>query len=723
VWGEPFGGSALAGSDSDSCDEAAVDDEEYDGGFNDDLIAARSSVHTRPRTNIRSQSSASSSSASTSTSTSTDTSPSYQIPNRRNYSPSSASQRRFSTSTARPHIRLPPSCPPTPRRRRRAPPLIRTTTATSNSDPRASPPLAQPTHVTIAPIAPTILKTGGYANGSEWVEGLGDEGGSDDGMIGGRWWGAGAGEKRQRDSIRDSERESGEEDGGTPVELVYVPPHGSNYSVRGRERPLARQRARRDPVEIMEDHEDGLGHGERDVYQRRHRLFSVGVVGDDEADVDVDGGVDVAQGTRTPSPRTSPLPVPMVVVDPDTNDTDTRNDNVRGKDAYDYFGGPDLGEDFPVRGRNLPARGRRGSEGGRGRPTFSSSSSLGADVERSRSRSKSRTPSPAIISSSDAVVSATAETTPASDSPESVPIPVPSAPVPVRRSASASPPYTQTLLSPPPRGRGSSSQQDLQVHTRGRSSTRTVCSILDREGRDRSSIGSPLGSYSPDGVGLVSVGGAYAGGRIDRERDKRFVGDRDRGRDREQPRGRDRTGKRLSHSLSPDDFPAATTPTAPVAPVILAPTVALAARDMSQVNVVSPPDAASSITPPAAEHRQTEEAQHYLIPTPSNSPVVSMQSVPSALAPNVTVINKPSSPKGRSAPLAVPAPHPAEPSTSYSISPPREQYVRSSPKNSRSPTSPTRGDGTIVGKAVGMVSSAGAFLGLWQHSGTESGGA
>lgn len=721
MWDERFGGSALAGSDSDSYDEAAVEDGEFDDVIDDDLIPIRSSIRNRPRATHRSQSSASSSSASTSTST--DTSPSYQPPSRRNRSPSSASsQRRFSSSTARPHVRLPPSCPSTPRRRRRAPPLIRTTTPTSNSDQHShtSPPPIQPTHVTIAPIAPTILKTGGYAYGeSEWVEGFGDEGGSDDGIIGGgRWWGAGAGAgvgagEKGKDSLRESVRDSSGEDEGTPVELVYVPPLGSNYSMGGRERPFERQRKRNGVMEVMEDPEDGLGHGEPDVYRRRRRMFSVGVAGDDDVD---EGDVDVAPGGRTPSPRTSPLPVPTVVVDPDADGADGRNGSVRGRDAYDYFGGPDLGEDFPARRRNLSGRGRRGSDGDRGRPAFSSvgpASSLVGEVERSWSTSKSRTPSPAIISSSDSPGSATAQGAAVSGSSESVPAPIPSTPVPVRRSASASPPHTQALLSPPPRGRGSSSHQDLQVHTRGRSSTRTS-SVFHRDGvRDRSSIGSPLGSYSPDGIGLVSAGGAYAGGRIEREREKRVVGDRDRGRDkdREQSRGRDRTGKRLSHSLSPDDPPVVASP-----PVAL-----LVTQDTLQANLVSLSDEASSIPRPAADDRKAEERQRNLTPTPSNSPVVSMQSVPAAFA---AAANKPTSPKGRSPPLAVPAPHPAEPSTSFSISPPREHLAPSpplSPIGPRSPRSPTRGDSTIVGKAVEIVSSAGAFFGLWHHGETDSG--
>ena len=549
------------------------------------------------------------------------------------------------------------------------------------------------------------------------MEGFGDEG-SDDGILGpGRWWGPGV-DKGMRDSLRDDERNTGGEDEGTPVELVYVPPLGSNYSIRGQEGAFGRVRKRQDVVDVMEDHEDGLGHGEQSVYRRRHRLFSVGVAGDDEADADIEGEVDVAVGGRTSSPRTSPLPVPTLVVGPGTGSVDG---SVRGKDAYDYFGGPDLGEDFPARRRNVPLRGRRGSEGDRGRPVFTDvgSSVFLGDMERSRSIS--RTPSPAVVSSSGNPVSSTRETQAALGSPNLPPAPSPSAPALLRRSSSASPPHTQAPVPPPPRGRGSSSHQDLQVHTRGRSSTRTASSILDREG-----IGSPLGSYSPDGVVLASVGVAYAGGRIEREREKRVIGDRDR--DREQSRGRDRTGKRLSHSLSPDDPPLvpSTAVSPATSPVVASPPSAASSPSPAspQSNFTAiPVDQAPTIPALAVDDRRAEEKQRTLTPTPLNSPIVSMQSVPVAIA---AAASKHTSPKGRSPPLTVPPPHPVEPSTSYSISPPREHCVPaspSSPKSPRGPTSPTRGDGTIVGKAVEMVSSAGVFLGLWHHGGTDINGA
>ena len=66
-------------------------------------------------------------------------------------------------------------------------------------------------------------------------------------------------------------------------------------------------------------------------------------------------------------------------------------------------------------------------------------------------------------------------------------------------------------------------------------------------------------------------------------------------------------------------------------------------------------------------------------------------------------------------PLLVPPPHPVEPSTSLSISPPGpiQSLPVKIPQQFQSPASPTEKESTIVEKAVGIVSSAGAFLGLW----------
>ncbi|KAF8075135.1 hypothetical protein FPV67DRAFT_616629 [Lyophyllum atratum] len=341
MWDERY--SAVSGSDSDSydCDEGVG---EEDGGNEDEegdgIIEMRSSFGTYAKSSPRSQSTASSSSsASTSTSISNSTSSTSGSPDRTGQKP----HRRLSTSTTstyRPISHRPSSTTTTGSRRHRrvAPPLIRTP---AGERPDAASPPPQPTHVTIAPIAPTILKTGpngyfGHAPGG-WVEGFGDEGGSDDGLWGGggsRWWSTNTAiPKGKGRGVEESDGEGGQ----TPVELVYVPPFGSNYSLRaGREgdrereqRMFVRERereAREKEVEregtrsrkgaareVMEDHEDGFGNDDQDVYRRRTTLFSVG---DDEADGD---DVDpAARGVHMGAP------VPTVVV---------------RHDAYDYFAG------------------------------------------------------------------------------------------------------------------------------------------------------------------------------------------------------------------------------------------------------------------------------------------------------------------------------------------------------------------------------------------------
>ncbi|KAF9466142.1 hypothetical protein BDZ94DRAFT_1306520 [Collybia nuda] len=752
MWDERYGGSAIANSDSDSCD--GRDDDEPIEDVEDDTLHRRSPF--RPANSARSQSKVSTTSSSSTASTSTSISSASSASTSASSS-SEARERRSSTSTTstyRPRITQP--------RRRRAPPLIRTPTTERE-------PTATQTHVTIAPIAPTILKTGGGVG--EWVEGFGDEaGGSDDGLCGvaagingARWW---TGVASVRSEIKDGEDEMGGEsrESGTPVELVYVPPFGSNYSVRlGRDRERERERereygARREVRDVMEDHEDGLGNGTRGVsrsasdqavyrgevqgvyggnraeggHRRKRSLFSVGVVGDDEVDPDTE----------------PPVVIPTVVVP--------------REDAFENFEGSGTGD-----------RGRRSRAAGPGRGREALGSPGDRSRSRSRSRSKSRTPSPAVSPSTS--IDATPVVVPTPTRAHTVPAPTPAsttAPVAVpglRRAASASPPITASaLLAPPTRGRGSSSHQDLQ-QARGRSSTRTASGSGSLSTAGSSSS---LGSLSPEGI----VAGVGAGKERDRDgrgwRESRSDNGKDRDREggRERSRGRDRTGKRLSTSVSPDDVLVPHTAAPPPPPV---------QRDPPKLNVVTksmPPSSSASSSSasstsssatampatPAPMYRpyesdtsstpisipalvDEEEKQRYMHPTPSNSPVISMQ-VASKTGKDSPMSNSPTptstpTPTTRHAaktksPLSVPPPpYPAEPSTSYSISPPRTHSPSPSPSSSMSPRnslgsspispasrvssppssprSPMRGDATIVGKAVGMVSSAGAYLGFW----------
>ncbi|KAF8902335.1 hypothetical protein CPB84DRAFT_857130 [Gymnopilus junonius] len=169
-------------SDSDSPIEEEDDDED------DDIIEMRSSSSSRTRTPKpkatpkkppRSQSKVSTASSSSSASTSTTNSFS---------SASSNSNSTRDTSTSSPSGSLSPS------RRSKTPSSSTSTTSTARRSTlvnsayrpgayrRGAPPLvrtaSEHAHVTIAPIAPTILKTG------TWEEGFGDEGASDDNGFG-----------------------------------------------------------------------------------------------------------------------------------------------------------------------------------------------------------------------------------------------------------------------------------------------------------------------------------------------------------------------------------------------------------------------------------------------------------------------------------------------------------------------------------------------------------
>ncbi len=232
------------------------DDEDEDDEADDDILEMRSTRSTASSTRTlraarppmatkkppRSQSvstASSSSSASTSTSTTSATSATT--------APSSSSSRSPARrASARTRKGSPPPAPGAHDpdslvQRRRRPTLGARRTVSAQ-------------HVTIAPIAPTLLKTGGA-----WAEGFGDEGASDDGFaglgLGGLYsaaYGLGGGsgsytaamdrawawnEGRARPSRGGSgETRSvggrGEEEAsdGTPVELVYAPPHGSGYA-------------------------------------------------------------------------------------------------------------------------------------------------------------------------------------------------------------------------------------------------------------------------------------------------------------------------------------------------------------------------------------------------------------------------------------------------------------------------------------------------------------
>lgn len=550
--------------------------------------------------------------------------------------------------------------------------------------------------------------------GNGWAEGFGDDG-SDDGMSGGAYVGGYSGDERVRIGS------SGESGGGTPVELVYVPTFGSAYGGRmGRD--TAEDEESSGPVMNKERNVGG------DVYHYQPAFFSVGgPTSLNATSLSPDVPSAVAQKPSSPS-------VPTVVLS-----------DAQEEDAYDYFGGPDLGEDFTrSRGRHpgRPAAGVRSSTDEGRKPIHRSSGGFGGEADntrsrsRSRSMSRSRTPSPAL---SPAVLDASAS---------AVPVPVP---VPGRKGTpSTSPPSSSSLLSPPLRGRGPTPSSQQELHSRGRSSARTASSSSWSD-RERGSTSSPIGSLSPDGSGVVVVGssgsvnsgmgsggvgsgvlgaaGVYANGRADREKE----------------RGRERTGKRLSRvlgvangeAIGDEVGGAAVTSGLPSAPGLLRSSTVTSSSSSSSASssvTIIPPQAAqlaesASIPIPTvvAEEddtdREAEEDQRYKHLTPANSPVLNLSRGSSPML-GLSFDTK-------IAPLPVTPPHAAEPSTSYSISPPRVDTRPQSPRSPPSlPPSPASaldvthaslpppasskatdgGESSLVGK---IVSSAGAYLGLW----------
>ena len=638
-------------------------------------------------------------------------------------------------------------------------------------------------HFTIAPIAPTILKTTGV-----WSEGFGDEEGNDDEF--GSWdtkglWSeqdtyAGNGKKGKGKTaglygsfglVGESDKE-GQSSDGTPVELVYVPPFESNYSLG------------------MGD--DG-GYGEdkepeeyRDVIGRKAQVYQTGVSRVTRSVELTDGN-----GTSIPSPSSSsPSTVsPSGLI---SSRGSSRTGNRRWSSTEEEygcyaFGGPDLGDDyyyarrsdqgcdgiFPLPSLSAATLGdgglsTSGSERQRERERERRTVVQGGEERqsRSRSRSQSRTPSPAFISSP----VSTAPTPTASNGQ------VPSG---KKRSSSASATpsaaagtMTNDLLFPPvQRGRQPQSQSQLlsQPQSRGRSSTRTASSSSswDREGS--SAVGSPVGSLVFDG--LVRAGG--------REREKEKEREIERGRER---RGRERTSEKLlagsetaasSGASAGSGSSTRTTRDAGEANNRIVPDSSTTSSCSSSTSTVMGPPPSDAIginirpINKEQEHRANflqpqevtymrcaEEEQRRIHPTPTSSPAMGMRmSVPpearsgvfedhagidqrdSSTPSGITSLNMaelalsiPPPTKLRPPPLILPPPLLAKPSTSFTAvsssspaSPITNTFTTTSNKGLASPTTASSGEHTIVGKAVDIVSSAGAFLGLWQHSSKSEG--
>ncbi|KAI0057409.1 hypothetical protein BV25DRAFT_1831072 [Artomyces pyxidatus] len=585
------------------------------------------------------------------------------------------------------------------------PPLVRT----SSSDKE---------HMTIAPIAPTILKTTGVGNHFV-VAGFGH----------GRGSAAHA---------------------SPPVNLVYVPPLGSGY---------ARSNS---------GSANGGSSGE-EVYRYRESRFSVGDASGSGSRSPSDRVV--ASPDLLPVPEAEALPIPgperyghppylapsARVLSPPMVESPI---GAHEEDGFDYFSGvspqvntadllsvgleSDLGVDMMhppdtvLQGRL--GRSRSGSmpevvvndvngaieerrEVEEGSPSRSRSRSRSRSMSRSRSRSRShsRTPSPAEMMSFES---------------PGIPGVSSSLPMPVSRSNSthtvpASGSHDTALLSPPEyvhsRGRASSISTavpspvitstpapDLRSRSfssdrdsRGRSTTRTS-SFSDRErSSSRNGAGSPIGSVSPtaSGIGLAAQG---------------------RGRMRKSSVEGSMRGRAGRRGCAGDS---SASPSSPVVGVesrsldTIADAIVAAAiepslsRSSMESQSPSPTHASGSRAPvakpalplpniPAPIIEEDEHARSVSSNTSSSTSTLRYTSPVDMIKPAV-----PAPPTSATAPVMAERPQSTIKTSSMGQSAARPV----------SPTSPTEDGGGLVGRAAEMMSTARGLFGAFWHSGGPSG--
>ncbi|EMD39245.1 hypothetical protein CERSUDRAFT_112904 [Gelatoporia subvermispora B] len=601
---------------------------------------------------------------------------------------------------------------------------------------------------TIAPIAPTMLKSTGVGNE----------------LMGNYGKGRATGAPKE-------------------VELVYVPPSHSSYSHPN--------------TPAFGSHED--------VYHHRESYFSIGTSGPRaripsvdalpppyQAQVVTPGSDPHHHGVFVHSPIVG-SPVPM--------HTEMGGQDAALEDAYDYFEGPDLGEDFgdwrSHMGRRRQSRREqrereedgagvvRYSEGGAASVTKGRSSGPdvpvvvvnevnGAMEERTE---RSRSASPALVDIDQTVVHA--ESAGFLDRPHSAthPIPIAAPPaVPVPRlaasphiaispqsaSISVSAPVSGSTdplrLSPPEaalcRGRPSSasgstttgsfsrsSDSASRSDSRGRSLTRTPSFDHDRSSSRGTS--SPIGSISPTSSSLGIAASAYAS----RGRDREARGGLRSGR-ADGERGRDRAGRKLGDSMSPPSV--LSSPTRSVSDIEYqpySPTLVDAVESPIERHPPSPPSSVSGSSTASVStagtareaeagssrprlslgsaHARTsasavpipspipeEDEQRSRHPTPANSPITTFHPMGHARHESASA----PSPSKEKSPI-VTLPHPAP----WLVTPPAidtPSPALESPHADRTHKAASaraeQQSGTLVGRAVEMVTSARGFLGsIW----------
>jgi len=541
-----------------------------------------------------------------------------------------------------------------------------------------SPPLARTgssdkEHVTIAPIAPTLLKTTGVGNHFVVTD------------LGGR----------ERASFT------------TPVNLVYVPSFGNGYSIPGKNSGGV----------------SGEGSSNDDVYRHKGGRFS--------SSPGTSSSTSASSSSRSPPPKipaAETLLIPRVLSPPILEGCHD--------DSYDYFASPAVAQvfsaDLPISMRQADLGADFGAETGAlgvrlGRavdmPEVVVNDETGAIEERcegrhrsrsrshtrSRSRSHSRTPSPA---------------EPLSAPPESDT---------TRIRSTASPPSEATHLSPPDsypsrgrtppgmpsRSRTFSNDGYSSVEpSRGRSGTRNS-SFSDRErSSSRTSIvcgtSSPLGSVSPTGPRTGPVGSSiysvYTQGLNDTQRERESA-------ESSKERGRGRSDHRANVSET------STSPSRKTCPDDCQSLGAIVTSVCSPVPDPSPATPSSSLPVASPEPSPLPYPQtHPIVPKPtlvkpnSTHPAVEedKHSRPASNTHSPSVL--------RHISVAVPAP-PAQAAASVLAEKPQSPTLAPSARDSLTPPSSPTEHGTFVGRAAEIVSTARGILGvLWSGNNGHSPG-
>ena len=559
-----------------------------------------------------------------------------------------------------------------------------------------APPLVQSAssdkeHVTIAPIAPTLLKTTGVGNHFVVTD------------LGGR----------ERSSFTPS------------VNLVYVPSFGGGYAL-----------PRKNSGGIY-----GEGSSSDDVYRHKGGRFS--------SSPGTSTTTSVSSDSRCPPPTipaAEALPIPRALSPPTMESPMGAQE-----ESYDYFGSTaamqvltvdlpvnmrqaDLGADFGLdtgalrvrlgRAVDMPEVVVNDETGAIEERCESCPRSRSRSHSRSRSRSHSRTPSPAetmaatIESDSTRIRSKTSAHSTTSPSPLPQDITHLSPP-------DSFPPRGRTPPGVPSRSRSFSNDGHSPAEPcRGRSVTRNS-SFSDRErSSSRTSFvggtGSPLGSVSPTGSSAVPVSNgicsAYAQVRNDIQRGNgsaESMGSRERGRS-----CTDRWAGAIETSTSPPrkrttyegrSLDAAVADVSPTLP----PT--------SSTNTLAPP---TSQEPPSSPQSLQHPDSHGRPIAPKPAPSIVNVSFPTTEeVKHCRSASNTSSPSVlRHVSLAVPAP-PTPAPASVLAQKPQSPPITTSARDSLTPPSSPNEHGTFAGRAADIVSTARGLIGvLWSGGSGNSPG-